>query len=290
LTTARLELVPLDVDRDASSLHSMLGDPAMYEFAHGSPTGNVTQTRAVLAEELAGNGGWTWAIRVRPSDDAIGTVGLFYDHGTAIRGLDWKLRRDHWGRGIMGEAARAAIDHLLAQPGIEAVEAWIDSRNVRSLGVARRAGLDERSRLARAYDQRAAQSVVMVRAAEPCDPDTLAIRAAVPVRDLEESISLLTTILGLHVSFRLGEPPNFAGLGVGPWSGSPGVRLRVTHDPIAPSEIAVDIGISTDAVFRRAIEAGVDIVEPVSDKPWYRREFAFTLPEGHRVNVSGPVG
>jgi len=163
LNTARLDLIPLDPERDADSLHSMFDDPEMLRFSTGSLVSNVAQTRAQLAQELLENGGWTWAIRLRPSDIAIGTVGLFYDQGTPIRGLDWKLRRDYWGRGIMSEAARAAIDHLLSQPGIDGVEAWIDSQNTRSLGVARHSGLDERGRLARVYDDRVAQSVVMVR-------------------------------------------------------------------------------------------------------------------------------
>src|SRR5262245_48190855 len=104
LTTVRLDLVPLDSDRDAESLHAMFDDPEMLRYSRGTLHSDVAATRTQLAEELAGNGGWTWAIRLRPATAAIGTIGLFYDQGTSIRGLDWRLRRDHWGRGIMSEA------------------------------------------------------------------------------------------------------------------------------------------------------------------------------------------
>ncbi len=290
LTTARLELVPLDPHRDAPALHTMVADPRMYSYDRvHRPARDVAETRDRLAGDLAGNGGWTWAIRLRPADAAVGTVGLFYDQGTPIRGLDWKLHPDLWGRGVMGEAARVAVEHLLTQPGIDGVEAWIDSRNSRSLGVARRAGLDERSRLPLVYDDHVAQSVVMARAARPRDPETFAVRPTLQVRDLDASVGLLTTILGLHELFRHGDPASFARLGVGRWSGSPGLQLATTNDEIVPVDIDVDVGVPADTVLVRVVGAGLPIVEPIEDKPWYRREFSFTLPEGHHVKVTGPT-
>jgi RimJ/RimL family protein N-acetyltransferase/catechol 2,3-dioxygenase-like lactoylglutathione lyase family enzyme len=288
LTTSRLDLVQLDPGRDAESLHAMFDDPEMLRYSRGTLLTDVTATRAQLADELAGNGGWTWVIRLRPADLAIGTVGLFYDQGTSIRGLDWRLRRDHWGRGIMSEAVRAAVAHLLAQPGIDGVEAWIDSQNTRSLGVARHAGLDERARLPRVYGDRVAQSVVMVRSAIPRDPDTLVMLPSLRVRDIESSIAMLTSILGLHELFRVGEPPNYARLGIAHWSGSPSLQVSAADGDIAPVDLAVDIGISIDVVYERAVTAGVSILEPVTERPWGRTVFAFALPEGHCVRVSGP--
>lgn len=288
LQTARLDLVPLDPDRDAESLHAMFDDPEMLRHSRSVLLPDVAATRAHLAEELAGNGGWTWAIRLRPAADAIGTIGLFYDQGTSIRGLDWRLRRDHWGRGIMSEAARAAVEHLLAQQAIDGVEAWIDSQNTRSLGVARHAGLDERGRLPRVYDDRVAQSVVMARSAIPCDPDTLVLLPSLRVRDIDRSITTLASILGLYEHFRFGEPTNYARLGVAQWSGSPSLQLSLADGDITPIDIAVEIGIPTDVVYERAVAAGVSILAPVKEMPWGRTEFAFALPEGHRIRVIGP--
>lgn len=288
LTTARLDLVQLDPDRDAESLHAMFDDPEMLRHSHGTRHDDIAATHARLADELAGNGGWTWVIRLRPSTMAIGTVGLFYDQGTPIRGLDWRLRRDHWGRGIMGEAARAAVNHLLSQPGIDGVEAWIDSQNSRSLGVARRAGLDERARLPRVYDDRVAQSVVMARAAIPRDPDTLSLLPSLRVVDVERSITTLSSILGLHELFRVGQPPTYARLGIAQWSGSPALQLSAADGDPGPIDIAVEVGISIDVVYERAVTVGVAILEPVAEMPWGRTEFTFALPEGHRVRVIGP--
>ncbi|WP_161606220.1 GNAT family N-acetyltransferase [Microlunatus speluncae] len=290
MTTERLELVPLDPDRDAESLHAMYGDPDHYSFGPEEPTVDVAATHARLTEELAGNGGWTWVLRLRPDTRALGTIGLFFDQGTSIRGLSWGLRRDHWGRGLMGEAAPVVVDHLLAQPGIDGVEAWIDTRNTRSLGVARRARLDEKARLARVYADHTAQQVVMARAAQPSDGTVLATRPSLPVRDVPETCRLLIKVLGLNLSFEYGDPPTFARLGVGPWSGSPGIDVRDADDgEIASVTVTVDIGIPTDVMHDRAVAAGLKILSSPVDQPWHTREFVFCLGEGHRVRVIGPT-
>lgn len=290
LTTERLDLVPLDPDRDAESLHVMLGDPEYDEYGDDKPTRDVAETRDRLAHAVDGNGGWTWAVRLRPSEQAIGAIGLYYDQGTTIRGLSWHLRRDFWGRGIMGEAAPVVVDHLLEQPHIDGVEAWIDTQNTRSLGVARRARLDERGRMPRVYADRLAQQVVMARAAVPRDQDVLDVRPTLRVRDIRATIGLLTSVLGLRIGFEHGDPTTYAQLAVAGWSGGTGLELTTGGEgALTPTALSVDIGIETDVVHERAVAAGVTVLAPPQDMPWYRREFRFVLPEGHVVRVIGPM-
>jgi RimJ/RimL family protein N-acetyltransferase len=280
----------LDPERDAKSLHTMLADPATYTFSNARPTGDVVESKERLAHELAGNGGWTWAITLLPRSEAIGTIGIFYDQGTSIRGLDWKLTRQHWGRGLMTEAARAVVPHLLQQPHITGLEAWIDVQNARSLGVARHAGLAEVARLNRVYDDRVAQQVVMARAADPQEaPVTLAVRPVLPVDDIGATADLLVSILGLHLAFDYGEPTSFARLSVRPWTGSQGIDLQASNGPISPVTVTVDAGILADVVHERARSAGLEIIRPPTDQPWPSRECAFALSEGHRIRVSGPI-
>ncbi|MGD7707351.1 GNAT family N-acetyltransferase [Microlunatus sp. Y2014] len=290
LRTARLDLVPLDPSRDAQSLHAMYGDPKWHQFAPADVTVDVAGTHDRLARELAENGGWTWALRLRPGVDAIGLIGLFSDQGTSIRGLTWGIGRRYWGQGLMGEASPVVVDHLLAQPGIDGVEAWIDTSNTRSLGVARRARLDERARLARVYADHTAQQVVMARAADPVDTDALAVRPSLAVRDVRDTCRRLMAVLGVSLSFEYGDPPTFARLGVGPWSGSPGIDVSAAGEgDIVATTLSVDVGIPTDVVHARAVEAGLTVLSAPADQPWHSREFSFTLPEGHRVRIIGPA-
>lgn len=289
LTTARLDLVPLHPDRDAASLHAMYGDPEFYPYSDDEPTIDVSATHARLVKELEKNGGWTWVLRLRPGTDALGTIGLFSDQGTSIRGLSWGISRAYWGRGLMGEAASVVVDQLLAQPGIDGLEAWIDTRNTRSLGVARRARLDERGRLPRVYADHTAQQVVMARAAEPHDSDALAVRPSLLVRDVRQTCRLLVGVLGLNLLFAYGDPPSFARLGVEPWSGSPGIDIAAAEDDLAVGTVSVDVGVPADLIHERVVAAGLRVLSAPEDRPWHTRELIFSLAEGHRIRVVGPA-
>jgi RimJ/RimL family protein N-acetyltransferase len=286
LRTERLELVVLDPARDAADLHLMLGDPGVHLYSPQDARPDVASTRAQLEEEFAGNGGMTWAIRLAGSTEALGTVGVFYDQGTTIRGVGWSLRRSHWGRGIMGEAAPAAIAYLLTLPKVDGVEAWIDTRNARSIGVARRAGLAEAGRMPRVYADHVAQQVVMARAAEPRDPIVVGIRPQLPVRDVPKAIGLLGDVLGMRVQYADGDPPTYAMLGMTPWTAGGGLDLRQGDD--APAYVVVDIGDPTDDCYQRAVEAGMTVVATPEDMPWNRREFTLLLDD-NRLRVSGPT-
>jgi RimJ/RimL family protein N-acetyltransferase len=286
LTTPRLDLVALAPERDLEDLHEMFGDPdwaarAVYE----EPSPDLAATRARLDREFGDNGGWTWVVRLRPSTRAIGVLGIFSDQGTSIRGLSWYLRRDHWGQGIMSEAARVVVDHLLTQPGITGVEAWIDSRNSRSIGVARGARLAHSGRLPRVYDTETAQSVVMARAAEPRDPATLAVRPSLPVRDVARTARLLVDVLGMHVRFEL---PELIRLGLTPWSDGAGIDVKRQDGAIAAISITLDLGVAVGPVHETLLAAGCEVTAP-ADTPWYRREFTLRLTEGHLLTLSGPL-
>lgn len=289
LITPRLDLVPLDVERDAEHLHHILGDPLSDQYGWTRPARNVAETRDRLQSALEENGGWTWVVRLRPSDEALGTIGIFSDQGTSIRGLSWHLRRSHWGQGIMGEAAPVVVEHLLAHPGITGVEAWIDTRNVRSIGVARRAGLHEAARMARRYDDHLAQQVVMARAADPRDSDVVAVRAVLPVWDVSRTSKLLCEILGMHAAFQYPDPPTMARLTVTPWSGSPGIDLTRQDDRIAAAQVKIDVGVATDTIHDRALARGLETTGPPQDQVWHRRTCTIILPEGHHIHIQGAL-
>ncbi|TDW22844.1 GNAT family N-acetyltransferase [Kribbella kalugense] len=286
LTTARLDLVEFELERDLAALHAMFSDP---EWARGgfiTPATSSAESRERLEREFGGNSGWTWVLRVRPDEDAVGVIGVFSDQGSSIRGISWYLRRDHWGAGLMSEAARAVVDHLLQQASITGIEAWIDSRNVRSIAVARHAGLDVVGRLPRTQYGEIAQSVVMGRAAQPTDPTTFGVTPTLEVRDVPGTVRLLCSLLGLQVSFEL---DGFALLGFTEWNGQSSLEVRRASGEISPATMTIDVGVLVDRLYDAAITAGlVDSTAP-EDTSWYRRTFTLVLAEGHRLTISGPV-
>ncbi|TCC37652.1 GNAT family N-acetyltransferase [Kribbella speibonae] len=286
LKTNRLDLVAFDLERDLAALHAMFSDPEWARGGYMTPTTSVDESRERLAREFGDNGGWTWVLRVRPDEDAAGVIGVFSDQGSSIRGMGWYLRRERWGAGLMSEAARAVSDHLLLQPSITGVEAWIDSRNGRSIAVARHAGLDLVGRLPRTHYGEIAQSVVMGRAAEPHDPVTLGVSPALHVQDVDGTARLLCDVLGLHVRFQLDD---LALLGFTEWNGQSGLEVRRATGAISPATVTVDIGVLVDPLYAAARAAGLVDSTPPEDTPWYRRTFTLVLPEGHRLTISGPV-
>lgn len=286
LKTNRLDLVAFDLERDLAALHAMFSEPDWARGGYMTPTTSVDESRERLAREFGDNGGWTWVLRVRPDEDATGVIGVFSDQGSTIRGMSWYLRRERWGAGLMSEAARAVIDHLLLQPSITGVEAWIDSRNVRSIAVARHAGLDLVGRLPRTHYGEIAQSVVMGRAAEPHDPVTLGVSPALHVQDVDGTARLLCDVLGLHVRFQLDD---LALLGFTEWNGQSGLEVRRATGDISPATVTVDVGVLVDPLYAAARAAGLVDSTPPEDTPWYRRAFTLVLPEGHRLTISGPV-
>lgn len=266
----------------------MDADPLVHQYVYGSsPSHSIEQLQRRLASELDQNGGMTWAIRLRDEPTVLGTIGIFADQGSTIRGLSWSLRRSHWAQGITSEAASAIVPFLLAQPGVAGLEAWADSRNIGSLRVATRAGLAERARLPRSYDDHVAQTVVMAVAADPVDPTVFTVTTALEVHDVERTARLLCGVLGMHIAWMHGDPAAIGEVAIAPWSGSAGIQLRRHEGAVRASEVTFEVGVWVDEIHARAQAAGLDVIEPLGDRPWGRRDFTFALPEGHRLGVSG---
>ena len=290
LRSERLELTPLDPAADAPDLHEMLADPEVHRYdTDARLSESIQETESRLRLQVMANGGATWAIRVG-GGRAIGTIGVFADQGTRIRGVGWSLVSSYWHRGITSEAAGVVVPYLLGQEGVDGLEAWVDSRNHASIGVAHAAGMSERGRLPRVYADHVAQTVVMARAARPRDPEVFGVFSALRVCDLAATLRLLTGLLELHVAWAYPDPPTVAFVAVAPWSGSTGFQVEQSPSArVQPQWMSFDVGVVVDDICDRVRRAGLEVVEPPHDEPWVRRELTFQLPDGHRISVSGPT-
>lgn len=104
------------------------------------------ELRARLRREWTRTGRGLWAIE-RAADGAfLGFCGLT-DPAWGGPGLDgeveigWRLRRDAWGHGYAGEAARAALGVAWEALGLDGAIALVHPDNARSLGVGERLGM-----------------------------------------------------------------------------------------------------------------------------------------------------
>ena len=73
LTTARLELHPLDAERDARALRS---DRRIWSTMSDSHPPAADEEADNLATRMAENGGWGWTIRAVSGQRIIGSVSL----------------------------------------------------------------------------------------------------------------------------------------------------------------------------------------------------------------------
>jgi ribosomal-protein-alanine N-acetyltransferase len=83
--------------------------------------------------------GFRWALLDRSDGAFVGAVG-FNALGTCSQ-IAYHMLPEFWGRGLMTEAALAAIDWLRGRTGSETVEALIEESNATSIRLALRLGM-----------------------------------------------------------------------------------------------------------------------------------------------------
>ncbi|MFI0897437.1 GNAT family N-acetyltransferase [Streptomyces sp. NPDC020983] len=290
IRSARLVLTPLDLAADAAGLHVAYGDPRVSRpWADEEPPRDEAETRERLAARVERPGGRLWTIRRAGEPDALGVVELADVPPTPW--LSWMLRPAQWRRGITGEAVAALVEHLFAAGGLERVEAWADAANTGSIGVARRAGLTERSRFTMSTPVGGTrEKVVLGRLRAPGPQRFHLAHPVLPVRDVDASLALLHAGLGLEPGFRAGEPAHHAAARLGPWSAGPALRLALAPggEPIAPVTVVLDAGTPLAGLAARWTAAGGRTGGPVRRMPWGAYELCCLLPEGHRLLVGGP--
>jgi uncharacterized glyoxalase superfamily protein PhnB len=185
----------------------------------------------------------------------------------------------------------AVIEYAFGPLGLDRVEAWVDSTNVRSLATARRVGLTEYGRLAQRYPHREQphESIVLGRSREPEPTAVLNVEATLPVRDIATQVDLLRSVLGARTLYAVDDPPSMVGVVFGPWSVGPGLRLVTASSSIAPVTVTVDVGTEFDASYGRATATGADVASVPVEQPWGMREFVLRLSDGHQLVVTGPA-
>ena len=135
LKTERLLLRPFKL-RDVNDVFEYASDS---EWARYLPRVPQPFTREAAQERVARHvlESWkthpTWAIVLH--EKVIGGIVLMIDLQHEIGELGYELSREHWGKGLMTEAARAVIDWGFQERRLAKIFAQADARNKRSLRV-----------------------------------------------------------------------------------------------------------------------------------------------------------
>lgn len=86
-----------------------------------------------------------FAAELRASGQFIGFIGLnipdFEAHFTPCVEIGWRLAREHWGRGLATEGARAAVRYGFGTLGLRELVAFTVPANIRSRSVMEKLGM-----------------------------------------------------------------------------------------------------------------------------------------------------
>ena len=109
IETKRLVLRPWRED-DAADLYKYASDPEVGPAAGWTPHTSVEDSLNVLRTILMNDR--TWAITVAPSDEAVGSIGIFPGRQEAQNGeyeIGYWIAKPFWGNGYVPEAVRALL-------------------------------------------------------------------------------------------------------------------------------------------------------------------------------------
>ena len=143
IETERLVLRPWRED-DAADLYRFASDPEVGPAAGWAPHRDVADSLNVLKTILMKD--QTWAITIKPSDEPVGSVGVFPGGQAEQHGeyeIGYWVARPFWGRGIAPEAVKALLS-LYFSFGAERMWCAHAETNARSRRVIEKCGFSYR--------------------------------------------------------------------------------------------------------------------------------------------------
>jgi [ribosomal protein S5]-alanine N-acetyltransferase len=299
IETERLVLRPL-VPEHAEALHAIFADPKAMRFWQEPPHQDVARTRAMIAGLVSGSER-AWALVPREGGDAIGLV--YYLGNVGAPGMGYILGPDWWGKGLMAEAVRGALDYGFDTLGVDRVELWIDARNLASWRLAERVGFQRRAAFRQKYPHAATPHDTLVYGLhlEDWRPGTKArvprpihvynLQPILGVKDVRATAEFYRDMLGFEISFLYGTPPTYAGVRLGEWTMS-GANIHISSADPPPSPrglaLTLNVGAGIDALHAAYKGRGVDVLGEVVRQPWGSREFAIRDCNGYVLRFGAP--
>lgn len=149
-TTARLHLRPVAAGDAPAIFDGYARDAEVTRHLIWRPHRTIADTESYLAACLAmpPDRERVYALTDRNGAALMGCLHLRRPAPHRVE-FGYVLARPHWGRGLMTEALRAAVDGALAEPGVYRVGAVCDVENPGSARVMEKAGLTREGLLRR---------------------------------------------------------------------------------------------------------------------------------------------
>lgn len=133
LETARLRLREID-SADIPALYRLFSDPEVCRYYDLDPLVDEAEAAILVkrfADRFADDISFRWGITLKPSDELIGTCGL-YVHSNWRGAIGYDLLPAYWGQGIMTEAVGEMTRFGFEDAGLMRLEAFVMLENVAS--------------------------------------------------------------------------------------------------------------------------------------------------------------
>ena len=115
-------------------------------FWSTAPHRSIESTQAWLRAMMESTPEESEDFIIEHEGNVVGKVGFF-----RLPEIGFILRRDLWGKGLVGEAAAAVVEHVFRTREIDDLKADVDPRNIASLRVLERLRFVETGRAERTY-------------------------------------------------------------------------------------------------------------------------------------------
>lgn len=133
LDTLRLRLRPVRPS-DAQAYLEMRRDPDVGRYLMRAPPESIADAEREISRILSQHTVFGWALVRRDEDKLLGVIGLpRFDRYQKSTSIAFELRRDEWGKGLMGEAANKVIAYAFDKLGVHRIQAEIDPKNSASI-------------------------------------------------------------------------------------------------------------------------------------------------------------
>ncbi|MYA34279.1 MAG: GNAT family N-acetyltransferase [Gemmatimonadales bacterium] len=140
MRTARLLLRPHRLE-DVDDIFEFARDPEWGRYLT-APMPYLREHAVEFVEDRIRTSRDLWPVWAMVLEErVVGGIGIEIDVDYATGALGYSLAREHWGRGLTAEAARAVVDWAFRERGLAKVYAYADARNTASLRVMEKLGM-----------------------------------------------------------------------------------------------------------------------------------------------------
>jgi ribosomal-protein-alanine N-acetyltransferase len=148
IETERLILQRLRYEDAEQIFYTYASKPEATKYLAWPTHETIDDTRAFLRYAIESwNRGtdYTFGIRIKGSNQFIGSIGLIHDHGKIQFG--YVLSPSQWGKGYATEVCSTVMGLLKKQKGLYRVGTFVDLDNISSVRVLQKSGLVEEAKL-----------------------------------------------------------------------------------------------------------------------------------------------